>query len=128
MVISDIGHQLTSSLYDPKYLEPKYAAVLKKVVPSAGIKICLAAEEPLIGHPACVFTPFAQRVNGMNEVTHIDPSLAPEGMHLTMTHQTMLTNDVQKEITARPAGHQEHVPGQEVLRPHGAIVPVTTGP
>jgi phytoene dehydrogenase-like protein len=34
----------------------------------------------------------------MNEVTHIDPSLAPEGMHLTMTHQTMLTNDAQTEI------------------------------
>ena len=98
MVISDIGHQLTSSLYDPKYLEPKYGAVLKQVVPSAGIKISLAAEEPLIGHPACVFTPFAQRINGVNEVTHIDPSLAPAGMHLTMTHQTMLTNDVQKEI------------------------------
>jgi phytoene dehydrogenase-like protein len=98
MIISDIGHQLTSSLYDPKFLEPKYAAVLKKVVPSAGIKISIAAEEPLIGHPACVFTPFAQRINGMNEVTHIDPSLAPEGMHLTMTHQTMLTNDAQNEI------------------------------
>ena len=79
-------------------MEPKYAAVLKKVVPSAGIKICLAAEEPLVGHPACVFTPFTQRVNGMNEVTHVDPSLAPEGMHLTMTHQTMRTSDVQNEI------------------------------
>jgi phytoene dehydrogenase-like protein len=98
MVVSDIGHRLTSSLYDPKYLESKYGAVIKQVVPSAGIKISLAAEEPLIGHPACVFTPFAQRINGMNEVTHIDPSLAPEGMHLTMTHQTMLTSDVQKEI------------------------------
>lgn len=98
IVVSDIGHQLTSKLYDPKFLEPKYAAVLQNVKPSAGIKICLAAEEPLIGHPGCVFTPYAQRINGMDEVTHIDPSLAPAGMHLTMTHQTMLTNDVQEEI------------------------------
>ncbi len=66
--------------------------------PSAGIKICLAAEEPLVGHGGVLFTPFTQRVNGINEVTQIDPSLAPEGMHLTMSHQTMLTNDVKEEI------------------------------
>jgi phytoene dehydrogenase-like protein len=98
LVISNIGHRLTAGLYDRKYLEPKYAAVLDKVKPSAGIKICLAAEEPLVGHSGVLFTPFTQRVNGINEVTHIDPSLAPEGMHLTMSHQTMLTNDVQQEI------------------------------
>jgi phytoene dehydrogenase-like protein len=98
LVISNIGHKLTAGLYDPKYLEPKYASVINKVKPSAGIKICLAAEEPLVGHSGVLFTPFTQRVNGINEVTQIDPSLAPEGMHLTMSHQTMLTNDVQNEI------------------------------
>ena len=98
MVISNVGHRLTAGLYDRKYLEPKYAAVIDKVKPSAGIKICLAAEEPLVGHSGVLFTPFTQRVNGINEVTQVDPSLAPEGMHLTMSHQTMLTNDVQQEI------------------------------
>jgi phytoene dehydrogenase-like protein len=98
MVISDIGHGLTSRMYDARYLEPRYAAVLQKVRPSAGIKICLAAEEPLVGHGGVLFTPYTQRVNGMNEVTHIDPSLAPEGMHLTMAHQAMRTADVRNEI------------------------------
>lgn len=98
MVISDIGHKLTSEMYDWKYMNPKYAAVLQKVRPSAGIKICLAAGEPLVGHAGVLFTPYVQRVNGMNEVTHVDPSLAPEGMHLTMTHQAMRTGDVQEEI------------------------------
>ena len=98
IVISNIGHGLTAGLYDRKFLEPKYAAVLGQLKPSAGIKICLAAEEPLVGHGGVLFTPFTQRVNGINEVTQIDPSLAPEGMHLTMSHQTMLTNDVQNEI------------------------------
>jgi phytoene dehydrogenase-like protein len=98
LVVSDIGHRLTAGLYDQKYLEPKYGAVINKVKPSAGIKICLAAEEPLVGHSGVLFTPLAQRVNGINEVTQVDPSLAPEGMHLTMSHQTMLTNDVQNEI------------------------------
>lgn len=98
IVISNIGHQLTSKLYDTAYLEPKYGEVLKKVRPSAGIKIVLAAEEPLVGHPAAMFTPYTQRVNGVNEVSHIDPSLAPESMHLTMSHQTLRSNDLQKEI------------------------------
>lgn len=98
MVISNIGHKLTSRMYDPKFLEPKYGEVVNKVRPSAGIKIVLAAEEPLVGHPAAMFTPYTQRVNGINEVTHIDPSLAPEGMHLTMSHQTMRTDDVRNEI------------------------------
>ncbi len=98
MVVSDIGHKLTSELYDWKYMVPKYAAVLQKVVPSAGIKICLAAEEPLVGHPGVLFTPYTQRVNGANEVTHVDPTLAPGGMHLTMTHQAMRSGDVQNEI------------------------------
>lgn len=98
MVISDIGHRLTSALYDAKYSNPKYADVLQKLRPSAGVKICLAAEEPLVGHPGVLFTPYAQRVNGMNEVTHIDPSLAPEGMHLTMSHQALRSNDIQQEI------------------------------
>jgi phytoene dehydrogenase-like protein len=98
IVISDIGHKLTADMYDAGHLNPKYLALLQKVRPSAGIKICLAAEEPLVGHAGVLFTPYAQRVNGMNEVTHIDPSLAPEGMHLTMSHQALRSADVQQEI------------------------------
>ncbi|HEY3274495.1 MAG TPA: NAD(P)/FAD-dependent oxidoreductase [Methanocella sp.] len=98
IVISNIGHGLTAGLFDRKHLKPEYAAVLGKLKPSAGIKICLAAEEPLVGHNGVLFTPFTQRVNGINEVSQVDPSLAPEGMHLTMSHQTMLTADVKNEI------------------------------
>jgi len=98
MVVSDIGHRLTAGMYDAKFSRPEYLAVLQKVKPSAGIKICLAAEEPLIGHPGVLFTPYTQRVNGANEVTHVDPSLAPDGMHLAMTHQAMRSGDVQNEI------------------------------
>lgn len=97
-VISDIGHRLTSELYDHSGLNPGYFEVVGKTRPSAGIKISLAAEEPLIGHAGNMFTPYTQRINGANEVTHIDPSIAPEGMHLTMTHQTMRSNNVQEEI------------------------------
>jgi phytoene dehydrogenase-like protein len=97
-------------MYDRRYFEPEYAAVLGKIKPSAGIKICLAAEEPLVGHPGVLFTPFTQRVNGVNEVTQIDPSLAPEGMHLTMSHQTMLTKMSSRKVG--PAGHGKMFAGK----------------
>jgi phytoene dehydrogenase-like protein len=113
IVISDIGHKLTSELYDAGHMNPKYAALLQKVRPSAGIKICLAAKEPLVGHGGVLFTPFAQRVNGINEVTHIDPSLAPEGMHLTMSHQAMRTNDVQNEIKLGLQDLKQMFPGKK---------------
>ncbi len=68
------------------------------VRPAAGIKICLGANRPLIGHSGVLLTPYARRVNGINEVTSIDPSLAPPGKHLIMSHQALQSDDIQSEI------------------------------
>jgi phytoene dehydrogenase-like protein len=111
MVVSDIGHGLTSCLYEVK--NAKYADVLKKLRPSAGVKMCFAAEEPLVGHGGVLFTPFTQRINGMNEVTHIDPSLAPEGMHLVMSHQALRSADVQQEIRLGLQDMRNMFPGKK---------------
>ncbi len=90
IVISDIGHMETSRLYDTNVLTgdtENYLESIKELKPSAGVKICLSSNEPLIGHAGVLLTPYARRVNGINEVTNIDPSLAPPGKHLTMAHQ-----------------------------------------
>ncbi|WP_370576064.1 phytoene desaturase family protein [Methanomethylovorans sp.] len=90
IVISDIGHLETSRLYDVNALAidaERYLASIRTLRPSAGVKICLSSNEPLIGHAGVLLTPYARRVNGINEVTNIDPSLAPSGKHLTMAHQ-----------------------------------------
>ncbi len=90
IVISDIGHIETSRLYDTNVLNggtEQYLKSIKELKPSAGVKICLSSQEPLIGHAGVLLTPYARRVNGINEVTNIDPSLAPPGKHLTMAHQ-----------------------------------------
>jgi len=44
------------------------------------------------------FTPYAERINGINEVTHADPSLAPPGKHLVMSHQAVLSDNLEDEI------------------------------
>ncbi|MDO9517386.1 MAG: NAD(P)/FAD-dependent oxidoreductase [Methanosarcinaceae archaeon] len=90
LVISNIGHVETDRLYnniEPSEEYQQYLEQLKKIKPSAGVKICLAADEPLIGHGGVLLTPYARRVNGINEVTNIDPNLAPPGKHLTVSHQ-----------------------------------------
>ncbi|MCL7411257.1 MAG: NAD(P)/FAD-dependent oxidoreductase [Methanosarcinaceae archaeon] len=90
IVISNIGHVETNRLYNNIELSEEYNQYLeqlKNIKPSAGVKICLAADEPLIGHGGVLLTPYARRVNGINEVTNIDPNLAPPGKHLAVSHQ-----------------------------------------
>ncbi len=100
VVISDIGHQLTAQLYDHSDTDKfkEYTAALNSARPAPGIKICLGANRPLIGHSGVLLTPYARRVNGINEVTNIDPSLAPPGKHLIMSHQALQSDDIQSEI------------------------------
>jgi len=96
IVISDIGHLGTIGLYN--CTDKEYLDNIKNLKPSKGIKICFSSDEPLIGHSGVYFTPFAKRVNGINEVTNADPSLAPPGKHLIMSHQAMLSDDTRAEI------------------------------
>ncbi|HEY9204958.1 MAG TPA: NAD(P)/FAD-dependent oxidoreductase [Candidatus Methanoperedens sp.] len=96
IVMSDIGHYETSRMYDCR--DEKYLEKIKKAKPSRGIKICLSSNEQLIGHSGVFLTPYLQRINGINEVTNIDPSLAPPGKHLIMSHQAMLSDDLEQEI------------------------------
>ncbi|HIH43887.1 MAG TPA: NAD(P)/FAD-dependent oxidoreductase, partial [Candidatus Methanoperedenaceae archaeon] len=98
IVISDTGHEETGKLC----CDMDYNLALMRNPgcprPSEGIKICLSSDEPLIGHTGVLFTPYCERINGINEVTNADPSLAPEGKHLVMSHQALLSGDVESEI------------------------------
>jgi phytoene dehydrogenase-like protein len=96
LVISDMGHQETARMYE--CMDDGYLMRINSVVPSKGIKICLGANEPLIGHSGVYFTPYAERINGINEVTQADPSLAPQGKHLVMSHQAVLSDNLEEEI------------------------------
>lgn len=97
LVISDIGHVETSRMYECK--DERYLEKIKNAKPSKGIKICLSSDEPIIGNSGVFFTPYAERINGINEVTNADPGLAPTGKHLVMSHQTMLSDDIKDEIS-----------------------------
>jgi phytoene dehydrogenase-like protein len=104
VVISDIGHLETNRLCNGAVESGKYTHYLekiRKIVPSAGVKICLSSDGPLIGHGGVILTPNSRRLNGMNEVTNIDPGLAPAGKHLLMSHmcvQQDRLNHLEEEI------------------------------
>jgi phytoene dehydrogenase-like protein len=97
LVISNLGHAATACLCSEALSGERgleYLSMLKILKPSAGVKICLAADEPLVGHSGVLLTPYAKRVNGINEVTQVDPNLAPPGKHLTMAHQCVAAENL----------------------------------
>ncbi|MGB9132962.1 MAG: NAD(P)/FAD-dependent oxidoreductase [Methanosarcina sp.] len=97
LIISNLGHAATASLCSEVLSGDRYSGylrMLETLKPSAGIKICLAADEPLVGNSGVLLTPYAKRVNGIDEVTQVDPKLAPPGKHLTMSHQHVAPENV----------------------------------
>lgn len=111
IVISDIGHLETSRMFECR--DEVYLERIQKVIPSKGIKICLSSDEPLIGHSGVFFTPYSERINGINEVTNADPSLAPPGKHLIMSHQTVISDDLNKEIALGLLDLKKLFPGKK---------------
>jgi phytoene dehydrogenase-like protein len=123
LVISNLGHAATALLCTEalsRGADTGYLKMLETLQPSAGIKICLAADEPLVRHSGVLLTPYTRRINGINEVTQADPKLAPPGKHLTMCHQYVAPENVknlESEIEMGLADLKEIFPGKryEVL-------------
>lgn len=119
LIISNLGHVATARLCEEALSEEKDSGYLRKLEtlkPSAGIKICLAADEPLVGHSGILLTPYAKRVNGIDEVTQVDPSLAPPGKHLTMSHQYVAPENIknlESEIELGLQDLKEIFPGKK---------------
>ncbi len=95
IVFSNIGHLGTAKLLRDREYENR----VSNLEPSSGIKYTIAIDEPFIGHTGVLFTLDTERISGMNEVTNADPNLAPNGKHLLMAHQPVITNNLRYEIS-----------------------------
>ncbi|MEE8357810.1 MAG: NAD(P)/FAD-dependent oxidoreductase [Candidatus Hydrothermarchaeales archaeon] len=98
VVISDVGPKVTIGVCGEEDFDPSYVKSMMNVRGASGVKISIACDRPMIGHTGVLLTPEAKRVDGANEVTNADPSLAPDGMHLLMSHQKFLGGDIKAEI------------------------------
>ena len=98
LVISDVGPKLTIGLCGEDGFDRSYIKSLNNVRAAGGVKISIACDKPMIGNTGVLLTPSTRRIDGANEVTNADPSLAPDGMHLLMTHQKLNGEDIRAEI------------------------------
>ena len=96
-IVSNLGPIKTYEKMD----RGEYSGVLSELrgkKPPAGITISIAASKDMLGHSGITFTPIGERVCGIVQPTTIDPSLAPEGKHLLLTHQILKNPNIKKEI------------------------------
>jgi phytoene dehydrogenase-like protein len=98
IVISDIGIKETVKIAGKKYFSSDYLKKIDNLREAEGIKINIATKGSILDHNGILITCDTERVEGLNQVTNVDPSLAPKGYHLVMTHQTLRSNNMKKEI------------------------------
>ncbi|VVB95477.1 Putative thiazole biosynthetic enzyme [uncultured archaeon] len=96
-LISNLGPKKTYEKID-KNKYSKLLVNLNKNNPPAGITISIGSSKDLLGHSGITFTPICERICGIVQPTKIDPSLAPKGKHLMLTHQIVKSKDIKKEI------------------------------
>jgi len=89
IIISNTGPKAMIKLCGEGNFPSNYVREIKNIEEACGIKISIACERAMLKHSGVLFTPQAQRISGLNEVTNADPSLAPKGKHLLMSHQAL---------------------------------------
>lgn len=91
IIISNMGPRQTSRLIG-QYLNQEVDR------PVGGIKINLSCSKvPFKGH-SLVITPNCRRIAGVVVPSIVDPDMAPPGKHLIMSHQEIMSDDIDKEI------------------------------
>lgn len=101
LVVSDIGPRATHALLANRKVTQ--AAVLKQhegeeqLHEAVGLKVHILSDVSLIPHKGIMYCLDTQRIAGMVQPTNSDPSLAPPGKHLLISHQVIQSNDVEAE-------------------------------
>lgn len=67
---------------------------------ASGLKVHLLSDESIIPHRGIMYCLDTERIAGIVQPSNSDPSLAPPGKHLLITHQLMRSNDVNIEREA----------------------------
>jgi len=103
LLISDVGPRNTLKALPEGALKEGIQRQLGKIKPTEGIKISIESNRPvlkqIIGEEVgLVFTPSCKRVAGIVEPSSVDPDLAPAGKSLLMTHQEILSPNIEQEI------------------------------
>jgi phytoene dehydrogenase-like protein len=64
---------------------------------AVGLKVHILSNVSLIPHKGIMYCLDTQRIAGMVQPTNSDPSLAPDGKHLLISHQVIQSNSINEE-------------------------------
>lgn len=113
IVISNIGPKATIALCGERNFEKDYLNSIRDLKEASGIKFSISSDKSMIGHAGVLLTPGMRRIDGANQVTNADPTLAPKGKHLIMTHQRLRSENIKKEIELGMEDLHDLFPGFE---------------
>ncbi len=99
IVVSDVGPKETLKLAGEENFPRSYVSSIRNLKEAEGIKVQIASKKPILEFGGVLFTPEAERVAGLNEVTSVDETIAPKGYHLIQAHAPLKSSDVEREIS-----------------------------
>ncbi len=101
LVVSDIGPRATNALLHNRKITQ--GEVLKQqgddtqMREAVGLKVHILSDISLIPHRGIMYCLDTQRIAGMVQPTNSDPTLAPPGKHLLISHQVIQSNNIEEE-------------------------------
>jgi phytoene dehydrogenase-like protein len=108
VVVSDIGPRATQALLNShrvtqsEVLKQEYSQTEDDGPESewheaVGLKVHILSDVSLIPHKGIMYCLDTRRIAGMVQPTNSDPSLAPAGKHLLISHQVIQSNNIEEE-------------------------------
>jgi len=91
------ARQHRSGMLDKESAENEAIADAATVQEAVGLKVHILSDLSLIPHKGIMYCLDTQRIAGMVQPTNSDPSLAPEGKHLLISHQVIQSNNIDEE-------------------------------
>ncbi len=132
LVVSDIGPRSTDALLHNRQItqsdvlkpQGKYSIDSAPPPEAIGLKVHVLSDVSLIPHKGIMYCLDTQRIAGMVQPTNFDPSLAPVGKHLLISHQVIQSGDIEEE--KRLALADLHFLFGEMFEQHCRILTMST--
>jgi phytoene dehydrogenase-like protein len=129
LLVSDIGPRATQALLAGHRITQ--AQILQKQQPTdtsvpvreaVGLKVHVLSDISLIPHRGIMYCLDTQRIAGIVQPTNSDPTLAPPGKHLLITHQVIQSDNVEEERTLALADLYMLFGGKETFDKHCRVL------
>ncbi len=95
LLISDIGPKET---FDKMIIKEDKDISFERNIPTSGLKFNLGFKNQILDRSTVYITCDTNIISGFVEVTNADPTLAPKGRHLIITHQASHHKNIDRDI------------------------------